>query len=167
MASNSALELRLARLEHRERRWRMATGLLLAVLGVTVLSGSVWNNERRLDLRELRLVDDHGHTRMLLTLTPEGHPKLLMLEADGQIRSQLSADLLSFEVRGTPRVRLGAEQQLQLFDRDGVRRAELGGDSSGSFLMLRQGTGKGFARIGISSTGEKFVTQSTAAVSDR
>ena len=107
---SSDLERRLVRLENRNRHWRMATGVLAAIVGVTVLSGSVWKEDRRLDLRELRLVDDNGHARMLLTLTRDGHPKLLMLEADGQVRSQFTTDVLSFEERGTPRVILGANQ---------------------------------------------------------
>lgn len=155
-------ERRLSRLEKRERCWRGLAVLAVTTLGVTVLAGSVWNDVGRLDVRELRLVDDHGHPRMLLTLAGPGHPKLLMLEADGQVCAQLTTDALSFEDRGTPQVLLGAQQHLQLYDRDGRRRVELGGGGEGAFLRLLQGTGRGFARIGISNTGEKFVTQSSA-----
>ncbi len=163
LMSSSELERRLVRLEIRERRWRMATGVLVAVIGVTVLSGSVWKENRRLDLRELRLVDDNGHPRMLLTLTELGHPKILMVDSDGHVRAQYTSEALAFEDRGTPLVRLGVERRLQFFDDLGKRRAELFADDSGSFVMLRPESGNAFARIGVSNTGEKFVTQSTSA----
>lgn len=163
MNSLSALERRVHNLENRNHHWRMATGLLVAIIGVTVLSGSVWKEDRRLDLRELRLVDDNGHARMLLTLTELGHPKILMVDPDGHVRAQYTSEALAFEDRGTPRVRLGIERRLQFFDDLGKRRAELSTDDGGSFLTLRPDSGKAFARIGISNTGEKFVTQSTAA----
>lgn len=158
LVSPPDLESRLTRLETREQRWRMLAAGLFAVMCVIVFSGSVWKDDPRLDVRELRLVDDNGHPRMLLTLTGNGHPKILMVDADGQVRSQYTAELLSFEDRGTPRVLLGADHQLQLFDKAGTPRADLSAGSSGSFLTLKPGSGRAFARIGVSNTGEKFVT---------
>ncbi|MDP1797182.1 MAG: hypothetical protein Q8K78_06860, partial [Planctomycetaceae bacterium] len=138
---------------------------LFATICVGIFSGSVWKDNPRLDVRELRLVDDDGHPRMLLTLAGNGHPKILMLDADGRVRAQYTAELLAFEDRGTPRVWLGANNHLQLFDGSGTHRVDLSANGSGSFLKLKPGSGRAFARIGVSNTGEKFVTQSTSAQS--
>lgn len=156
------LEARLVRLEQRERRWRMVAGLLATTLGVAALSGSVWKDHPRVDVRELRLLDDQGHPRMLLTLTAEGHPKVLMTDADGRVRAQYGSEALSFEDRGTPRAVLGANG-VQLFDQEGLKQADLSVGRGESFLTLWNRPAKGFVRIGISKTGEKFVTPSTSA----
>ncbi len=159
---SSDWEQRLVCLECRTRRWQMATALLAVTLGVVILSGSVWKDEPRLEARELRLVDENGHARLLLTLADNGHPKILMLDADGLIRAQYTSELLAFEDRGTPRVRLGFGNGLQLFDRHGLCQADLS-VGTGSFLTLYNRPERGFARLGINAQGEKFATTSTSA----
>lgn len=160
-ASSSGLDARLTLLEHRERRWRIAATMFAGLLGLTVLCGSVWRDSPRLDVRELRLIDEHGRPRLLLTLAGNGHPKMLMVDADGQIRAQYSGELLSFEDRGTPRIRLGDDHGVQLFDRQGQPQASLSVDA-GSFLMLYNRPQRGFARIGIDRDGVKYATQSSS-----
>lgn len=157
----SSWEERLIRLERRERRWRVTAVTLVGVLGIVVLSGSVWKDGPRLDVRELRLVDEQGHARLLLTLADNGHPKMLMVDADGQIRAQYTGELLSFEERGTPRLRLGYGNSIELFDRQGLCQAELT-VGAGSFLRLYNRPERGFARFGIDRNGVKFATQSTS-----
>jgi hypothetical protein len=162
MDPSSSLEARLARLEQNARRWRVATTLLAGILGITVLSGSVWKDSPRLDVRELRLIDEQGRARLLLTLADTGHPKMLMVDADGQIRAQYTSELLAFEDRGTPRVRMGYGNGLQLFDRQGQQQADLS-VGTGSFLTLYNRPERGFARLGIDRNGVKYATQSTSA----
>lgn len=161
-ASSSAFDARLTLLERRERRWRIAATVIGGLLGITVLCGSVWKDSPRLDVRELRVIDEQGRPRMLLTLADNGHPKMLMVDADGQIRAQYTGELLSFEDRGTPRIRMGDHYGLQLFDRKGQPQASLSVDA-GSFLMLYNRPERGFARLGIDRNGVKFATQSTSA----
>lgn len=161
----SPMEVRLARLERREHHWRIATIAVTGLLGIVVLSGSVWKDDPRLDVRELRLVDENGRPRLLLTMADTGHPKMLMVDADGQIRAQYTSESLSFEDRGTPRVRLGDGNALKLFDRQGQCQANLWVDD-GSFLTLNNLPGRGFARLGIDRNGVKYATQSTSAFPD-
>ncbi len=118
------LHVRLQSLEQRLRRTqRFALALVMASV-IALLLGAAVVAPAALTARELRLVDDRGNCRLWLTLTREGHPKILLLDADGMPRVQLNSQNLTFEERGFRRAGfgdMGPEYRVDFYDPSGRR----------------------------------------------
>lgn len=157
------LQQRLERLERRQRLWQLVALVALSTAGLAGLMGAVTKEYPALEARELRLRDREGRTRMLLMLTAEGHPKLLMLDPEGQPRAQYGSESLTFEEFGKPCVTLTNNNSLTFYGADGRPRSSFSEDSSGAFLKLIHGPKHTFARYGVAANGQIFATEARPA----
>lgn len=157
------LQQRLERLERRQRVWQLVALVAVCATGLAGLMGAVTKEYPVLEASELRLRDRDGKTRMLLMLTAEGHPKLLMLDPEGQPRAQYGSEGLSFEEFGKLRVHLANDSSLTFYGADGRPRSSFREDSSGAFVKLIHGPKNTFARYGVAANGQVFTTEARPA----
>jgi hypothetical protein len=157
------LQRRLERLERRQRVWQLVALAAVFATGLAGLMGAMSKESPVLEARELRLRDRDGKTRMLLMLTAEGHPKLLMLDPEGQPRAQYGSEGLSYEEFGKPCVTLSNHNNLTFYGADGRARSSFSEDSSGAFLKLIHGPKNTFARYGVAANGQIFATEARPA----
>ncbi len=157
------LQQRLERLERRQRVWQLVALVAVCATGLAGLMGAESKDHPVLEARELRLRDRDGKTRMLMMLTAEGHPKLLMLDPAGQPRAQYGSEGLSFEEFGKPCVTLSNQNSLTFYGADGRARSTFSEDSSGAFLKLIHGPKNTFARYGVAANGQIFATEARPA----
>jgi hypothetical protein len=126
---------RLDRMDRELRRWRVA-GIATLALGTIVAAVAMAEPPaRELRVETLRIVDQSGRERIVLTAVP-GVPDMTFLDANGQTRLTLDiADdskpvlVISESGQAKGRLTLGIENgspTLQLYDREGVKRVTIG-----------------------------------------
>lgn len=157
--SSFTLEERLQRVEAALRWWRAGAVTLALLGGLAALLGAQFAEPRVINAEEIVLRDRDGRARMRLMVTLNGHPKVLLLDAKGEIRSQLTGEMLAFSERGRIFAHYGNGQDashIQLYDGAGRRRASLNVDDRYAELRLTNGPHNRFITLSVDKNGDRL-----------
>jgi hypothetical protein len=136
---------RLRRMERELRCWRFGVLFGLSAVAVLVAGGMADPPAKELSVRTLRLVDQEGKDRIVLT-AERGIPDMTFLDPSGKSRLTLDiADdqrpvlLISESGRESGRLTLGLEEEgvpmLQLYDGTGKKRITFGVPKNGGPVL--------------------------------
>jgi hypothetical protein len=136
---------RLARLESELGRWRVGAAVAVSLAAVLVLAGMADPSAKELSVRTLRIVDNEGKDRIVLT-AEQGVPDMTFLDPSG--KSRLTLDIandrrpvLHFAESGkeSGRLSMGLEEDgvpmLQLYDGSGKKRITFGVPKNGGPVL--------------------------------
>jgi hypothetical protein len=148
---------RLERMERALRRWRRGTAIAGLLAVVVVAAGALAEPSKELSLQTLKLVDQGGKERIVLTAR-EGIPDMTFLDPSGKGRLTLDitddrVPVLLFSESGEEKngLTLGFGEDgpmMQFFDANGKKRIVIAAPSKGKpYLRFLDDQGKLLARF--------------------
>ncbi len=138
---------RVQRLERDNRRLKLGSGALVAVLVAVPLVGAVLPEQvpEVIEARAFRVLDENGTSRTFL-----GAGGLGVTDEQGELRAGFTTDRLAFyDEQGEERAHLDGEEGLRVTDEQGTRSTFLG--AGGLVVTDEQGTVR--AHLGADSLG--------------